>query len=178
MNPNELGLKKGIVKLAPHNQNWKNVFEEEKQMLLSNFPGIISEVIHTGSTSIPGIPAKPIVDISAVVPSLAIGETLKSSLENLGYTYLGDAGVPGRVFFSKHRGEEVTHHLNLVEQNSENWNNHLLFKNYCLKYPEVAQEYARLKESLAEKYPNDRDAYWEGKNNFIQSVIKRAKEDY
>lgn len=171
----DIGLKRGTVQLRAHNQNWKKIFEEEKALLLRHFPSQILEISHGGSTAIPGMPAKPIIDMFAVVSSLEEAEQMRKELESLNYHYRGEEGVPGRILYAKGEEEIRTHHLHLVERESDEWKNHLLIKNYYLRHPEVAQGYAELKKALAEQYPNDRIAYGKGKSDFIQSVIKRAK---
>ena len=177
MDNDRIGLKRGTVKLVDHNQHWKELFEKEKRILLSKFSGVILEISHGGSTAIPNIPAKPIIDMFAVVPSLTIVESIKNELENMGYHYRGEEGVPGRILFAKGNEENRTHHLQLVEKDNDQWKNHLLIKNYYLKHPEVAENYAKLKQILAEKYPNDRVSYGKGKADFIKSVIESAKKE-
>jgi GrpB-like predicted nucleotidyltransferase (UPF0157 family) len=174
---NEIGLRRGTVQLKEHNPIWIKLFEKEKQMLLEHFPNQILEVSHGGSTVIPTIPAKPIIDIFAIVPSLKKAENIRKMLESLGYHYRGNEGIPERILYAKGEEENRTHHLHLVERESDEWETHLLLKNYYLRHPEVAQEYATLKRILAEKYPNDRESYTEGKQKFVKSVIARAKSE-
>ncbi len=144
-------------------------------MLLGHFPGQILEVSHGGSTAIPKMPAKPIIDMFAVVPALRVAEDMRSELEKLGYHYRGEEGVSGRILYAKGEEEKRTHHLQLVEREGDQWKNHLLIKNYYLQHPEVAEEYALLKQELAVKYPENRSAYSKGKNEFVQAVIAKAK---
>ncbi|KKT01004.1 MAG: hypothetical protein UW07_C0025G0012 [Candidatus Nomurabacteria bacterium GW2011_GWF2_43_8] len=173
----DLGLGRTTVTLKQHNKNWKKLFDEEKEFLLSHFPDDIFEVSHGGSTSIPGIPAKPIIDMFAVVPSLQIARQLKDRLATFNYHYRGEEGVPGRILYAKGDAENRTHYLQLVEKESNEWKNHLLIKNYYLHHPEVAQEYAKLKKTLAKKYPKDRKAYSAGKDVFIKGVIAKALQE-
>lgn len=171
----DLGLKRGTVQLREHNAKWKSLFEEEKKRLLKDFPESLLEVSHGGSTAIPDIPAKPIIDMFAVVPSLDTASDMRAKLEKLGYHHRGADGVPERILFVKGDEENRTHHLQLVEHQSSEWKNHLLIKRYYLRHPEVAQQYAELKRALAAKYPNDRAAYGKGKDAFIKNVIKNAE---
>lgn len=171
----DIGLEKGKVKLKKHNQNWVKLFSKEKELLLKNFPNEILKISHGGSTSIPNIPAKPIIDMFAIVPSLKIAKKIKEKIKTLNYHYRGEDGVLERILYSKGTGENVTHHLQLVEKESSEWENHLLIKNYYLNHPKVAEEYAKLKEILAKKYFNDRKSYSHGKDSFIKSVITKAK---
>ena len=172
-----LGLKQGTVRLSEHNSQWKELFEREKDILLKSFPNIILEIQHGGSTAIPDIPAKPIIDMFGIVASLKYAEDIKLELEKLGYEYRGEQGVPERILYVKGSPEKRTFHLQLMERDSDEWKNHILIRGYFLKYPEVAEEYADLKCALAEKYPNDRRAYSSGKDAFIKSVIRKARDD-
>lgn len=172
---NDIGLRRGSVQLRAHNSEWAKLFEEERKLLLGKFPHVILEIQHGGSTAIPTIPAKPIIDMFAVVPSLQAAEAIKGELVKLGYEYRGADGVAGRVLYVKGAPEKRTHHLQLVERENDEWGNHILIREYFLKHPDVAQEYAKLKILLAEKYPEDRKAYSHGKDIFIKSVIQKAK---
>lgn len=170
-----IGLKRGTVKLKKHSSNWAELFEKEKRILLKKFHNVIIEVSHGGSTAIPTIPAKPIIDMFAVVSSLKDTKTIRKGLEKLGYEYRGEEGVPERILYVKGKPELRTHHLQLVERQSSEWKNHLLIKEYFQKHPKVARKYAELKTKLAKKYPDDRKSYSHGKDAFIKSVIKKAK---
>lgn len=171
----QIGLKKTVVKLKKHNKKWADLFEKEKKMLLKRFPGVILGISHGGSTAIPNIPAKPIIDMFAVVSSLKKVETIREDLEKMGYEYSGREDVKERILYRKGKPELQTHHLHFVEKESNEWKNHMLIRDYFLKYPNMAKGYAKLKLLLAKKYPNDRKAYTEGKDTFIKSVIQKAK---
>jgi len=172
-----IGLKRGTVKLKKHDPNWAKLFKKEKKLLLGKFPNVILEISHGGSTTIPTIPAKPIIDMFAVVLSLKKAKAIKNKLEKLGYEYRGADGVKERILYVKGEPELRTHHLQLVEKKSDEWKNHILIKNYFLKHPEVAKRYAKLKAKLAEKYPNSRKSYSHGKDAFIKSIIQKAKKE-
>ncbi len=176
-NKNIIGLKKGIVKLKKHNPNWKKLFEKEKEILLKKFPKVIIEISHGGSTAIPDILAKPVIDMFAIVKSLKNVESIKDDLEKLGYEFYGQDEVTERILYTKGKSDIRTHHLHFVEKKSKEWKNHILIREYFLKYPEKAKEYAELKVALAKKYPKDRKAYTNGKDAFIKTIIKKSKEE-
>jgi len=171
-----IGLKKGVVKLERHDKNWAKLFEEEKKILLERFPNIILEVSHGGSTAIPNIVAKPIIDMFVAVPSLDDAERLRTELEQLGYIYRGKEDVLERILYLRASRDLTTHYLHFVEKNNDEWNSHLLIKEYYLEHPEAVKEYELLKKKLAEQYPNDRKSYTNGKDEFIKSIIQKAKE--
>lgn len=173
-----IGLKRGAVELRQHDNSWSDLFEQEKQLLLNVFPNQVVEISHGGSTAIPGIPAKPIIDMFMAIPDLANAEHYRQKLEGLGYHYRGEEGAPGRILYAKGDEDKRTHHLNLVEKGNEQWDNHILLREYYLAHPEVAQQYADLKQSLALQYPNDRGAYGAGKKDFISNVLNKARAEF
>jgi GrpB-like predicted nucleotidyltransferase (UPF0157 family) len=173
----DIGLKRGEVKLSEYNPRWAELFEEEKETLLEKFPSILLEISHGGSTSVPGLSAKPIIDMFAVVKSLSDAGLIRKDLEDFGYHYRGEEGVPERILFAKGPEEMRTYHLQLVERESGQWKNHILLREYYRRHPEVATEYEKLKLELAEKYPNDRKAYGAGKKEFIAKVLEKAREE-
>ncbi|MDO8559126.1 MAG: GrpB family protein [bacterium] len=170
-----LGLKQKTVKLFPYNPEWAKIFKEEKMVLRSVLGRDAIDIQHFGSTAIPGLPAKPIIDILIAVPNLKVAGKFKRILKKLGYEYKGDAGVSGRLFFAKGSKTKTTHHLHFVRINSPSWKDNLLFRNYLQKHKKVARKYADLKRELAKKFPTDRGSYSSGKEKFIESVIKNIK---
>jgi len=172
-----IGLQRGTVKLVDHNLNWYECFKEEKELLLRIVGEKIVDVRHIGSTSIPGVPAKPIIDILAAVKALTDVEEFTEDLQKFGYEDKGDAGVPGRRFFVKGEETNRTHHLNFCETNSEFWTSHLAFCDYLVRHPETAEEYSLLKRELADRFPMDRGAYTLGKEKFVRSVLEMAANE-
>ena len=145
------------------------LFLEERSRLQACIREYVLDIQHVGSTSIPGMPAKPILDIGIAVADFDEAVRCISPLENLGYTYKGENGIPRRHYFVK--GAPRTHHLHMVEIESEAWRNYLLFRDYLINNPETAREYARLKQKLARQFANDREAYQVGKDSFIKAVL-------
>lgn len=173
-----MGLNRLNVELENYNKNWKKEFEKEKKLLKKIFGDDAIDIQHVGSTAIPGLKAKPIIDIALAVENLDIALKHREELEKEDYNFRGNAGVEGRYFFAKGKEENRTHYLHIEPINSSNWESHILYKKYLLNNPDTIVEYEKLKEELAEKYPNDRKKYTEGKNNFIQNILKKAKEKY
>lgn len=167
-----LGLPKGIAKLEPHSEQWKQLFAEEAARVLDVVGEYVTAIEHVGSTSIGGIAAKPIIDMAVAVEKAADGETCVAPLENIGYEYRGEHGIAGRFYFVK--GEPRTHHLHMVLADSDFWRSHLLFRDYLRENSAMAKEYENLKLELARKYVNDREAYQRGKTDFIENVLKIA----
>ena len=170
-----IGLKRKTVKLVPYSQEWPEIFEKEKALILRAIGEQVADVQHIGSTSVPGLYAKPIIDIAAGVHSLDVeGRMCTKPLERIGYVCKNDAGVPGRIFFSKGREDLMTHHLDVVEYGGIAWNNYIRFREYMRSHKKAREEYAKLKKALAGKFANDRDSYTAKKEEFIKRILLLA----
>lgn len=173
------------IEIVSYDSRWPGIFEQERRHLLSCLPTeLIGRIEHFGSTAVPGISAKPIVDILVEVTSLA--ETRKQIapiLEAKGYDYFwrpswGDDTPPFYAWFIKRdRNGNRTHHIHMVEKGFEHWER-LLFRDYLIEHPDVARQYGELKEKLSRLHRNDRVAYTEAKTKFIQTVTEHAKQYY
>jgi GrpB-like predicted nucleotidyltransferase (UPF0157 family) len=170
---NTLGLTSGAVRLLEYTAEWRSLFEEERFRLANQIGEAIIEIQHIGSTAIPGMIAKPILDMAIAVVNFEEAYGAIPKMEGLGYTYRGENGIPRRHYFVK--GEPRTHHLHMVEIDSEDWLINLRFRDYLIAHPTAAEAYSRLKSTLAEKYPNDREAYQAGKARFIQEILRKTR---
>jgi GrpB-like predicted nucleotidyltransferase (UPF0157 family) len=119
-----LGLKRGTVRLVPHNERWHDLFAEEEDRLRVAISEYALAIEHVGSTAICGLSAKPIIDIAVAVRKIADAGKCVIPLEGIGYEYRGEQSIPGRHFFGK--GEPRTHHLHMVEMSSDFWRSHLV----------------------------------------------------
>ncbi len=172
------------VAIAPYDPAWPRSFQQEKEHLLSCLPNdLIRRVEHFGSTAVPGLAAKPIVDMLVEVTDLeATRVRIAPVLEAQGYDYFwrpthGDDGPPFYAWFIKRdpRSGVRTHHIHMVERDfTDHWDR-LLFRDYLIDHPEVAREYERLKVQLASASPHDRVAYTRGKTEFVVEVTEQAK---
>jgi GrpB-like predicted nucleotidyltransferase (UPF0157 family) len=131
------------------------------------------DIQHVGSTAIPGLGAKPIIDIMVAISELADVEKCIGPLATLGYEFRGEAGIPGRLFFGK--GSPRTHNLHRVEGQGDFWRDLILFRDFLRTHPDEASRYYELKRRLAARFGADREAYAEGKTGFIESVLARAR---
>jgi GrpB-like predicted nucleotidyltransferase (UPF0157 family) len=172
------------VAIVPYDPRWPELFQREAEHLRTCIPrGLIRRIEHFGSTAVPGLAAKPVVDLLVEVTSLrAARGQIAPILQARGYDYFwrptfGDSTPPWYAFFIKRDGRGTrTHHVHMVTRRRafrEHWDR-ILFRDYLIAHPELAQEYARLKERLATDHPNDRVAYTDGKSQFIAEVMKRA----
>jgi len=168
-----IGLQRGVVKLVPYTVEWKRLFDEEKALLQAAVGDLVLDIQHVGSTSIPGMMAKPLIDIGIAVRDFEEARACIEPIEKLGYEYRGEHGMSRRHYFMK--GNPRTHHLHMVEVGSRDWKNMLLFREYLIQHPEVARAYGELKMTLAQRFPEDREAYLEGKASFIERVLRSAR---
>lgn len=162
------------ITLAPHNSEWKGWASDEIQSLtalLADFTSIINLI---GSTAIPDIMAKPIVDILVEIPSFFDWDAVKDKLENAGYICMSESN--GRMSFNKGYtpsgyADKVFHvHIHIPGDNGE-----IAFRDYLIQHPDDAKEYERLKLSLLPKCRHDRDRYTEAKTEFINSINLKCK---
>jgi len=169
-----LGLKDGTVLVSDYDETWNILFREEKERMLKEMSGSGILVEHFGSTSIPGLCAKPIIDILVGIENWDNASAYVQPMERIGYTFKGEYGIPYRHFFVK--GDPTTHHVHMVEIHGDLWKEQLLFRNYLRTHPASRDHYADLKKELARKYPNDREKYLNAKADFIREIIGKAKE--
>jgi len=162
---------KRIIEVAPYNPNWEQKFKDEAKKIKKIFKEIFVDIHHIGSTAIPTIKAKPIIDIMVEVKDINRVDSYNKQMEKLGYQALGEYGIPERRFFQK-GGNNRTHHVHIFEIGSPQIKRHIDFRNYLISNPSVAEEYSSLKEKLAKKYRHDIDKYWEGKDSFIKKIDK------
>ena len=168
-----IGLERGGVRLVPHDPEWARIYEGERARIEAAIGVHVLDIQHVGSTSIPGIAAKPIVDIAIGVESYEGARVCIAPLEALGYTYHGEHGIPGRHYFT--RGDPTLYHVHMHEVTSRAWGNLVLFRDYILAHPKEAQAYLELKQRMAERHRRDRRAYTDGKAAFIERILELAR---
>lgn len=173
-------LEKDHVEIVAYNQEWPHQAQIEIDKVRAILPK--SEVIdiqHVGSTAIPGLSAKPILDIQIAARSLDVMKVIAvPALQKLGYEYWADNPDTERMFFVKGMppfGEKRTHHVHIVEPSSKHWEGKILFRDYLTSHPELAKEYEQLKIKLAQKHTFDREQYTDAKGEFVKKVLELAK---
>ena len=160
--------------VAP-NPGWPVEFRREAADIGRALGGLAVAVHHIGSTSVPGMFAKPVIDMLLEVSDIHALDRAGGSLERLGYEGLGEYGIKGRRYFRKSdRSGARTHHLHAFQQNDPHVQRHLAFRNYLIAHPDIAAEYSTLKQELAERYPHDIEAYMDGKDPFIKAHEAKA----
>jgi GrpB-like predicted nucleotidyltransferase (UPF0157 family) len=165
------------IHLAPYDPAWPQRFEDEREALARVLrPWLAGPIEHIGSTAVPRLTAKPVIDIMAAVNDLPSSLDARDAVASLGYMYF-----PYRPdvmhWFCKPSPAQRTHHLHLIPAASPIWKDRLLFRDYLRAVPAAAEEYRRLKVALAERYRSDREAYTDAKEGFVQSIVERARRE-
>lgn len=175
MNTTSLGLSDDHVALAPYAEAWSGAFTAEAALLRGLLGAKALGVEHVGSTAIPGIKAKPILDIMLGIVTLDDAPDLAKALESLRYEFRPKAGIPEEHVFVK--GAPRTHILHVVAINGPAWRQKLAFRDALRADPDLAGAYDRLKASLSDRFPTDRAAYTEGKTDFVRAVVAGKAPD-
>lgn len=185
----------GRVEIAAYDPGWPGKFEAEREMIFATCgrePFVAIE--HVGSTAVPGLGAKPIIDMMPGLRRLADAGPLIEKLATIGYRYrpetelpdptFDDPGTPIRRYFTKETGGVRAFHMHMVEVSSSWWDDHLLFRDYLRGHPDAAVEYERLKRELAARYnasvtpeSNINAGYTTYKTNFVRECLRRARQE-
>jgi GrpB-like predicted nucleotidyltransferase (UPF0157 family) len=165
-----IGLARGAVDLRPYDPVWAQRFDLERTALLTYVPELL-EVEHMGSTSIPGIEAKPVIDMQASLRSLSDWQRVVPRLVPRGYTFMAERVYESRVFLPKGPEGLRTHYLSLIEAGSEEWRVRLRFRDALRSDPALRLEYQDLKRRLARRHVSDRPAYTDAKSAFVARVL-------
>lgn len=163
------------IEIVAYNANWPSQFEDEKRRILAAIGRSVAAVEHVGSTAVPGLAAKPIIDILVGLRSLADAANCIGPLRGLGYEYVPEweAELPERRYFRRVQPRPRTHHIHMVETTSEFWRRQLLFRDYLRAHHQDARAYETLKRDLATKFEIGRD-YAAAKSAFIKTILDKA----
>ena len=168
-------MREAGIELVPSDPRWPRLFEAERTELAAVLePFLVGPIEHVGSTAVPGLLAKPVIDVMAGVPTLTLSRAAIAAVVPLGYHY-----YPYRSdlmhWFCKPSHEHRTHHLHLVPFGSRLWLDRLRFRDLLRSRPEAAREYAALKQELAARHRDDREAYTDAKGPFIERMLESTK---
>lgn len=163
------------VEVAEYDPAWPQRFVEERERIAAALGDTDAVIEHIGSTAVPGLPAKPVIDILVGVNDIERAGQAVAALIGLGYNYAPEVetDLPDQRYFYK--GSPHTHHVHMVERDSRMFEEHLLFRDYLRAHPEAAEEYARLKRGLAARFRDDRVSYTRGKKTFFDTVVAAAR---
>ncbi len=160
------------IRVVPYDDDWPQLSLVEAGNLRKALRSRLLAIEHIGSTAVPDLAAKPVVDILVGVEELSVTHEEVDAMARLGYEYLGEAGVPGRLHFRKRGTGNFNVHL--AKPGSDLWESDLLFRDYLRSHPQEAKRYAELKCKLAAEHPRSLLEYSRGKEELITDILKRA----
>lgn len=164
-----------LIEIVPYDPRWPREYERASAELAAALGSNLLALHHIGSTSIPGLHAKPILDMLGVVGNLEAADARTIEMERLGYEAKGEFGIEGRRYFRRDDSTgRRTHHLHVFAEGSPHVLRHLAFRDSLREDPSLAEQYGNLKRQLAADHAFDMEAYLDGKSSFIQEVVARA----
>lgn len=167
-----LGLNRYKISVAESDSSWASEYEKIASEIREAISHIAVQIEHIGSTSVPGLAAKPIVDVGLLLCDCADFQSLEAAFSSLDLIYRGDKGTEGGHLFIRESVPEVrTHHIHVYFQGAPEWNRYLIFRDRLRASTELREEYGALKRKLAEQYEDDRLAYTAGKTELVQRVL-------
>ena len=166
------------VQIVPYDPAWPGTYAVEAERLRAVLdPDLVVGIEHFGRTAVPGLAAKPIIDILIAVRSLPTAKaTMVEPISGLGYLYWPDNPKPDRMFFVKGMppyGDRRTHHVHITEPAGEMWRRRLAFRDYLRANPDEARRYQALKYDLAARYPADREVYTDAKTEYVEEIYRK-----
>ena len=161
------------IVVADYDPRWPAFFAQIRDHVWPAVRDFATAIEHVGSTAVPGLAAKPIIDVDLIIPSGEALPQVVERLEALGYTHLGNLGIPGRDAF-RATNDLPRHNLYVCPQGSIGLRNHLAVRDYLRAHPEAVEAYAALKRGLAQQFPNDMAHYVDGKTDLIASILRAA----
>jgi GrpB-like predicted nucleotidyltransferase (UPF0157 family) len=161
------------VVVVEYDPNWPKLFQFLRERLTGALGGIAAAVEHVGSTAVPGLAAKPVIDIDVLLTSTDVVPAAIELLARIGYSHQGDLGISEREAFLA-PANDPPHHLYVCPPSSREFQRHVALRDYLRSHPEEAKAYGNLKKTLALEFAGDRTAYIAGKDEFVAGLVKRA----
>jgi GrpB-like predicted nucleotidyltransferase (UPF0157 family) len=159
--------------VVDYSNEWPKQYEREQDLLQATLGDVLESVHHIGSTSVPGLAAKPVIDILLEVQSLDRLDALNSAMESIGYTPKGEFGIPGRRYFPK-GGDERTHHVHAFASGDPLIAKYLAFRDYLRAHPAAVAEYAAVKMAASAAHQTDPEGYVAFKHGFVEQMVAKA----
>ncbi|EDP69093.1 hypothetical protein CAT7_06216 [Carnobacterium sp. AT7] len=162
------------IKVVEYREEWSKLFQVESKKIQDIFGKELIAIHHIGSTSVPHLNAKPIIDIMPIVKKIEHVDSFNIQMSKIGYEPLGEYGIEGRRFFRK-GGDQRTHHIHVFQNTNKNdMERHLAVRDYLRTHYEARRDYGNLKRELAIKFPNNINSYSDGKDEFVKNLERKA----
>jgi GrpB-like predicted nucleotidyltransferase (UPF0157 family) len=168
----------GPIRIRDYDPAWATMFEDEQRRVRRLLGSIVVTIEHMGSTAVPGLAAKPIIDLLVGVRDLAAARSsCIEPLQAAGYTYLPEyeSWLRDELFFRKGMPGPWTHHVHVMEVSNPRWSDFLVFRDYLRAHPEIAEAYGNLKKALALVFEDDIVGFRTGKSAFVEAVMAKAR---
>jgi GrpB-like predicted nucleotidyltransferase (UPF0157 family) len=162
------------IYIADYDEKWPVLYREVSRPLAEAFGAYLVEMQHIGSTSVPGLGAKPIIDIAVDLRDYPLPQEVVEAVEKLGYTHRGEYGIAGRHYFKRYCDDGLMVHVHAYSPGNDEWAKHIVFRDYMRAHPEAARKYETLKRDLASRYADQREVYTESKTDFVQEILRKA----
>ncbi|ETX02312.1 MAG: hypothetical protein ETSY1_04020 [Candidatus Entotheonella factor] len=167
-----IGLHRNTVEVVEHHPGWADLAASACQDIQRVAGDLFAGLQHVGSTAVPDLPAKPIIDIAAGICTPDVVPELLELMPTIGYLYCGDGTNGGHLFVKESSPDVRTIHVHVVEHNGTQWRNYLLFRNLLRQDPDIRRQYAALKQELGERFCDDRPSYTASKHDFIWGILE------
>lgn len=171
-----MAKKTDIIIIEEYNPEWKKQFEFLKAMINSYIGSYILDIQHIGSTSIEGLPAKPIIDFDVIIENIEILPKIIQELQKKDYIYQGDLGIKDRYAFQRLYDEQIKYHLYVCPKDGIGYKEHIIFRDYLRRNSDARDKYATIKKELAKCFEKDIENYCNGKTNFIRAILEIENE--
>lgn len=172
MGPQYTGFVNSVI-ITDYDPHWPQLFETLRSRIEAVIQGMVAAIEHVGSTAVPGLAAKPIIDVDVLLMSATDLPLVIAKLASVGYEHRGELGVAGREAF-RTPPNDLPHHLYVFPSSSPEYRRHISFRDYLRTHPADANSYASLKRELARKFGGDREAYTQAKSRFVAEILRRV----
>ena len=162
------------IRIVEHDPSWEEKFEREAAAICAALGSVAVRVDHVGSTSVPGLSAKPIIDINVSVHDITAVDSYRLPLEGIGYLFVPVPESPDFHFFGKPATRPRNYHIHVLEVGSQHERRHLVVRDYLRTHPEEAAAYGAVKQAIAEHHPGDRLGYIAEKGPYLEALERRA----
>jgi GrpB-like predicted nucleotidyltransferase (UPF0157 family) len=169
INNEKLLIMTRIIEVVPYKNEWPNMFEAEAKLIKQALGENCLAIYHIGSTAVPGLAAKPVIDMLPVVKNILQVDSVTNAMAQLGYEAKGEFGIPFRRFFQK-GGDQRTYHVHVFEEGNPEIERHIQFRDWMRTHSDDKEAYENLKKALSLKFPHDIVNYCMGKDDFIASI--------